>query len=117
MDTLGSPRSTLMSVGLLIEARCAAMTMGMRRRRRASLRSWPSLRSARRTGIGRVSKGVLLDCLRSTIVDLNVNTVNYKTPYVKIVFGVDCQFNAMQTLNGAPKNNSRKPSHGTKARS
>jgi hypothetical protein len=55
METLGSPRSTLMKVGLLMEARSAAIAMGMRRRRRASLISWPSLRRARETGIGSLS--------------------------------------------------------------
>jgi hypothetical protein len=44
-----------MNVGLLIEARSAAIAMGMRRRRRASLISWPSLRKARETGMGSFS--------------------------------------------------------------
>ena len=43
------------NVGLLMEARSAAIAMVMRRRRRASLISWPSLRKARETGIGSVS--------------------------------------------------------------
>jgi hypothetical protein len=38
----------------LIDARCAAKLAGIRRRRRASRMSCPSLRSARRTGIGNI---------------------------------------------------------------
>src|SRR5437879_5159748 len=50
--TPGSPFSILTRVVRLIEARCAAMAAGMRRRRRASRMSRPSLRSACLTGSG-----------------------------------------------------------------
>src|ERR1700723_80680 len=50
--TPGSPFSILTRVVRLIEARCAAMATGMRRRRRASRMSRPSLRSACLTGSG-----------------------------------------------------------------
>src|SRR6202041_3184073 len=48
--TPGSPFSILTRVVRLIEARCAAMAAGIRRRRRASRMSRPSLRSACLTG-------------------------------------------------------------------
>src|SRR5580704_1384934 len=50
--TPGSPFSSLTRVVRLIEARCAAMAAGMRRRRRASRMSRPSLRRACLTGSG-----------------------------------------------------------------
>src|SRR3989449_3960421 len=50
--TPGSPFSILTRVVRLIEARCAAMAAGMRRRRRASRMSRPSLRRACLTGSG-----------------------------------------------------------------
>ena len=50
--TPGSPFSSLTRVVRLIEARCAAMAAGMRRRRRASRMSRPSLRRACLAGSG-----------------------------------------------------------------
>src|ERR1019366_60062 len=53
--TAGSPFSSLTRVVRLIEARCAAMAAGMRRRRRASRMSRPSLRRACLTGSGSIT--------------------------------------------------------------
>lgn len=52
IDTFTSPFSALYKVIRLIDARSAKISVGMRRRSRASRMSWPSLRIARRTGIG-----------------------------------------------------------------
>jgi hypothetical protein len=49
---VGNICEALDHVFLLMEARCAAIDTGMRRRRRASLISWPSLCNARLTGKG-----------------------------------------------------------------
>ena len=48
----GSPFSILFKVMRLMEARSARIATGIRRRRRASRMSWPSLRRARATGRG-----------------------------------------------------------------
>src|ERR1035438_286785 len=71
-----------MSVGLLIDALCAAMAMGIRRRRRASLISWPSFRSARETGKGIVDSFGFLP-IRLLITYCKYNTVNNQIPYIK----------------------------------
>src|SRR2546430_47834 len=58
--TPGSPFSILTSVVRLMEARCAAIAAGMRRRRRASRMSRPSFRSAFLTGIGNITDDLLV---------------------------------------------------------
>lgn len=52
IDTFTAPFSALYRVIRLIDARSAMSSVGMRRRSRASRMSCPSLRMARRTGIG-----------------------------------------------------------------
>ena len=71
-----------MSVGLLIDALCAAMAMGIRRRRRASLISWPSFRSARETGRGIVDSFGFLP-IKYLNTYYKYSTVNKQLSYVK----------------------------------
>ena len=67
---------------MLMDALCAAMAMGIRRRRRASLISWPSFRSARETGRGIVDSFGFLP-IKCLITYYKYSTVNNKIPYVK----------------------------------
>lgn len=82
-DTPASPRSTFTSVVLLMDARSAKRAVGIRRRRRASRRSCPNLRSARRTGIGSRSRllwlfAVFISCPDAPFEDSILNAIDHK---------------------------------------
>jgi hypothetical protein len=95
--------SILRSVMRLIEARSAASCTGIRRRRRASRMSIPSLRRTRRTGIGSATDArlvLILEAIFEDVKRLNINNRGrYQSPSPRIF---DAPFAASESC-GTPE--------------